>query len=105
MGYSNILDAVDIINNRVEPYDGDRVYLDTGGLQIDKIEDIRKFDFESKPSRANQNVKIDDIILARMKETTKVKVITKEESMKHAPSHRLLLPKFRARNNGFFLIF
>ncbi|WP_417371227.1 restriction endonuclease subunit S [Gelidibacter japonicus] len=75
-----ILDCVDIINERVEPYDGYRTYLDTGGLQTDKIIDTREFDYNSKPSRANLNVQIGDIIFARMKETTKVKVIKSEES-------------------------
>jgi len=76
----NILKCVDIINSRVKPFKGQRKYLDTGGLNIDKVEEVREFDFESKPSRANQNVQIGDIILARMKETIKVKVISEKES-------------------------
>lgn len=76
----NILRTVDIINNSIQPYEGERKYLDTGGLKTDKIKEVRGFDFVSKPSRANQNVEIGDIILARMKDTIKVKIISKIES-------------------------
>lgn len=76
----NILDCVDIINNSVVSYEGMRGYLDTGGLKSNKIVEIRNFDFNDKPSRANQNVEVGDIILARMKATTKVKVISQSES-------------------------
>lgn len=80
MAKRKILDCVEIINKRVQPYDGCRTYLDTGGLNTDKIIDTRDFDFKDKPSRANQNVRTDDIILARMKGTTKVKVISSKEA-------------------------
>ena len=76
----NILDCVDIINNSVVSYEGMRGYLDTGGLKSNKIVEIRDFNFNDKPSRANQNVEVGDIILARMKATTKVKVISQSES-------------------------
>ncbi len=76
----NILDCADIINNSVVSYEGVRGYLDTGGLKSNKIVEIRDFDFNDKPSRANQNVEVGDIILARMQATTKVKVISQSES-------------------------
>ena len=34
---TNILECVDIINSRVQPYKGKRPYLDTGGLIINTI--------------------------------------------------------------------
>ena len=77
---TNILKTVDIINNSVQLYEGERKYLDTGGLKTNEIKKVRGFDFVSKPSRANQNVEIGDIILARMKDTIKVKIISKIES-------------------------
>ena len=79
-GTINILESVDIINNPVQPYQGFRKYLDTGGLKINQIKKVRDFDFSTKPSRANLNVKTGDIILARMRGTTKVKIISQAES-------------------------
>ncbi len=75
----NILKSVDIINSRIQLYKGERKYLDTGSLNLNVIEDVVGFNFSEKPSRANQNVQIGDIILARMKGTTKVKVISVED--------------------------
>jgi type I restriction enzyme S subunit len=98
----NILKTVDIINNSVQPYEGERKYLDTGGLKRDKIEGVRDFDFASKPSRANQNVEIGDIILARMKDTIKVKIISKIESDYMVSTGFIILkPKKNIIDNNF----
>ena len=98
----NILDCVDVINNSVLPYEGMRGYLDTGGLKSNKIVEIRDFDFNDKPSRANQNVEIGDIILARMKATTKVKVISQSESeLMVSTGFIVLRPKRKIIDNNF----
>ena len=98
----NILDCVDIINNSVVSYEGMRGYLDTGGLKSNKIVEIRDFDFNDKPSRANQNVEIGDIILARMKATTKVKVISQSESeLMVSTGFIVLRPKRTIIDNNF----
>ncbi|MFD0797206.1 restriction endonuclease subunit S [Maribacter chungangensis] len=99
---TKILQCVDIINSRVKPFEGKRKYLDTGGLNIDKIEEVREFDFESKPSRANQNVQVGDIILARMKGTVKVKVISDKESDFMVSTGFLVL---RPKENSSYLNF
>jgi type I restriction enzyme S subunit len=80
IGLINILECVDIINNPVQPYEGFRKYLDTGGLKVNQIKNVRDFDFNTKPSRANLNVETGDIILARMKGTIKVTIISQAES-------------------------
>jgi len=98
----NILDCVDIINNSVVSYEGMRGYLDTGGLKSNKIVEIRDFDFNDKPSRANQNVEVGDIILARMKATTKVKVISQSESeLMVSTGFIVLRPKRTIIDNNF----
>lgn len=98
----NILDCVDIINNSVVSYEGMRGYLDTGGLKLNKIVEIRDFDFNDKPSRANQNVEVGDIILARMQATTKVKVISQSESeLMVSTGFIVLRPKRTIIDNNF----
>jgi len=75
----NILDVTKIINNKVEPYNGLKPYLSTGDLNINKINNLEYVSFEDKPSRANLEVKENDVIFARMQDTKKVKIIKKDE--------------------------
>lgn len=72
----SILKAVNIITDSVKPFYGTRNYLSTGDLNISKISHLEIVSFESKPSRANLNVKEGDIILARMQGTVKSMIIT-----------------------------
>lgn len=74
-----IIDALDIINDTVKPYENTRPYLDTGGLKFSDIDEIKYFNFHEKPSRANLNVKSGDLILARMQSTVKAKLIVDED--------------------------
>lgn len=74
----NISDAVEITNNRVKPFKGERRYLATGDLIGDEVnESIVSVDYESKPSRADLLVGDGDIIVARMQATNKVLLIDK----------------------------
>ena len=75
----SILDSVNIITDTVSEYTGIRPFLSTGNLNGSIIIDNDYFEFDDKPSRANLNVKEGDIILARMQNTNKVKIITKKE--------------------------
>lgn len=74
-----ILKAVDIINDSVSEYEGERPFLSTGDLNLSTITNLELHTFSEKPSRANQNVSSGDIILARMQGTVKVKVINNED--------------------------
>ena len=74
-----ILKAVDIINDSVSEYEGERPFLSTGDLNSSTITNLELHTFSEKPSRANQNVSSGDIILARMQGTVKVKVINNED--------------------------
>ncbi len=74
----NISDAVEITNNRVKPFKGERRYLATGDLIGDAVnESIVLVDYENKPSRADLLVEEGNIIVARMQATNKVLLIDK----------------------------
>jgi type I restriction enzyme S subunit len=76
--WSNILEAVDITNNRVKPFKGERRYLATGDLIGDEVNgNIVSVDYETKPSRADLLVEDGNIIVARMQATNKVLRIDK----------------------------
>lgn len=74
-----ITEAVDIINDKVKSYEKTRPYLDTGGLQLSDIKEIKHFSYNEKPSRANLNIKSGDLILARMQSTVKARLIIEED--------------------------
>ncbi|MEK6564077.1 MAG: restriction endonuclease subunit S [Candidatus Omnitrophota bacterium] len=72
----NISDAVEITNNRIKPFKGERRYLATGDLIGDAVnESIVSVDYENKPSRADLLVEEGNIIVARMQATNKVLLI------------------------------
>ncbi len=73
----NITESVEIMNNRVRPFSGQRRYLATGDLTGDEISGIASVDYETKPSRADLLVNEGDIIVARMQATNKVLLIDK----------------------------
>lgn len=74
-----ILETVKIINDTVKKFNGTRNFLSTGDLDLTVIKSLEEVTYLDKPSRANQNVKKDDIILARMQGTVKVKIIDSDE--------------------------
>jgi type I restriction enzyme S subunit len=80
MKWVDIRESLSIQNNSVKEFSYERGYLDTGGLTGSKITQIEYYSFEKKPSRANQNVSVGNIILARMQGTNKVKVIEINET-------------------------
>lgn len=73
-----LFNVVNVINNSVKPYEGQRSYLSTGDLNDNKIKNVINVNFDDKPSRANQNVEVGDVIFAKMKETKKTLIITKD---------------------------
>jgi type I restriction enzyme S subunit len=70
-----ILETVNIINDTVKKFEGARGFLSTGDLDCTEIKALENVTYIDRPSRANQNVKKGDIILARMQGTVKVKII------------------------------
>jgi len=70
-----LLDLVDISGSSVSNFNGERYYLSTGALNQNKIENLEKVTYLNKPSRANLNVDLGEIIFAKMKNTDKCLVI------------------------------
>ena len=73
-----ILNFCEISGSSVKIYEGKRKYIATGDILNNKIISFEEVDYKNKPSRANQNVEIGDVIFAKMQNTKKVIIITKE---------------------------
>ncbi|NCC14919.1 MAG: restriction endonuclease subunit S [Clostridia bacterium] len=73
--------CVDIVGGAVSPFSGKRFYLSTGTLKGDIIDEseLVEVTYDNRPSRANVNVSVGDIIFAKMKSTIKVLRITSKE--------------------------
>lgn len=101
----NILKEVQIINDSVVSYEGFRPFLSTGNLNVSKIVETEPYTFNEKPSRANLNVKEGDLILARMKDTLKVRRISKnDEGLMVSTGFIVLRSKGNVDNNFLFHI-
>lgn len=68
-------------NNSVKLFSWERFYIATWTLEWEQInfESAEKVTFENKPSRANQEVEVWDIIFAKMQNTKKTLLITEKE--------------------------
>ena len=98
-----ILKAVDIVNDSVSEYEGERPFLSTGDLNLSTITNLELHTFSEKPSRANQNVSSGDLILARMQGTVKVKLINNEdENIIVSTGFLVLRPKSDTDKNYLF---
>lgn len=77
MSVFRFVDCGDIVGRAPSKYDGEKVYVNTGALQTDHIDygETEKVTFENRPSRANLDVKIGDVLFAKMQATTKTLAI------------------------------
>lgn len=80
MNTLKLTDCIDFTGETLKPFDGSRLFLSTGALQgteinIDALENVT---YESRPSRANINVTVGDIVFAKMQNTIKVLRISEE---------------------------
>jgi type I restriction enzyme S subunit len=68
-------------NTSVKPFSWERFYIATWTLEWEQInfESSEKVTFENKPSRANQEVEVWDVIFAKMQNTKKTLLITEKE--------------------------
>ena len=76
----SILKHCKLIQSGVENYQGKKDYVATGDVINNQIIDVTPYSNENRPSRANMSVKTNDILFARMKNTTKVLRVTPKES-------------------------
>jgi type I restriction enzyme S subunit len=78
--YTNsFLKEIGIINESVQPFNGDRLYMATGDLSNDSQSQLEYVTYEKRPSRAALTAQIGDVLLARMKGTNKVLLVTEKE--------------------------
>lgn len=67
-----LLKYCNISGDNVKEFNGVRNYVATGDVINGLIVASQKVTFDNRPSRANQNVKIDELLFAKMKNTKKV---------------------------------
>lgn len=69
----SLLDAADLVADRVEPFVGSRPYIATSGLDDTGALRSVAVTFEDRPTRADLEVQSGDVCFARMKNTRKVR--------------------------------
>lgn len=101
-----ILDFCEISGSSVKRYEGKRKYIATGDILDNKIISFEEVDYEHKPSRANQNVEIGDVIFAKMQNTKKVIIITKENVNNiYSTGFYVIKPKENVTSKFLFWLF
>ncbi len=75
--YVRIKNITVICNRNVEPFNGKKLYVSTGGL--DDEEKVEYVTYDNKPSRANVSVLEGDVLIAKMKNTNKTTLIRKTD--------------------------
>ncbi len=68
-----------IVKSGVKKYEKSKYYVETGDMANEEIISMMRYTFDERPSRANMEVEIDDILFAKMKHTNKIFKITSEE--------------------------
>jgi len=68
-----------LVSSGVKQFQGTKKYIDTGSLETGRIRDGVDVDYATRPSRANMEVKEGDILFAKMKDTEKVYLISKDD--------------------------
>lgn len=67
----NLVEDIDFRPTGVSPYSGLKKYFSTGSIQENNFTPEGEFTFENRPSRANREAKLNDVLQARMKNTDK----------------------------------
>lgn len=78
MRMMGILDVCLLNDETVKEYKGTKKYIATGDVDKSIITNYTEVYFSKRPSRANREVEIGDILLAKMKDTNKVLLINEE---------------------------
>jgi type I restriction enzyme S subunit len=80
INFVRFLQELDIVNEGVQSFVGERCYMATGDLSNEDTNELELVTYENKPSRAALTAKPGDVIFARMKGTNKVLLVTEKES-------------------------
>jgi len=64
-------EVCEIISPGIKEFEGSKKYIATADVDFDKILDFTEITYKNRPSRANMEVKENDVLVARMAETKK----------------------------------
>lgn len=78
--YVSLDEYFDLVSPGVRPFKGTKRYIATGSLDTGRITSFEEVDYDSRPTRANMEAVEGDILFAKMKDTEKVFVISKEDA-------------------------
>ena len=70
---------LELVSSGVKKFQGKKTYIDTGSLETGRIRDGVDVDYVTRPSRANMEAKEGDVLFAKMKDTEKVYLISKDD--------------------------
>ena len=70
-------ECVDLVGSRCKPFNGTKKYVSTGAVDVDQINEagIEIIDYEKRPSRANLEASLGDVLFAKMQGTKKTLLI------------------------------
>ena len=77
MSYKTFTDCVDIVGTACQPFPGIKKYVSTGAVDTDHIveDEVEIYNFDERPSRANLEVEVGDVLFAKMQATKKTLLI------------------------------
>ncbi len=96
-------EVCDVVKSGVLPFEGKKEYIDTNSVQNFSIVKYQIITYKKRPSRANMEVKANDVIVAKMQNTVKVYLATSEDEKKRIfstgffvlrPKRGLIEPKY-----------
>jgi type I restriction enzyme S subunit len=101
-----LLQYAELVPSGVRRFTGVRKYVDTGSLETGRILDGIDVDFGSRPSRANMEAQVDDVLFAKMKATEKVYLISGGDKNKiYSTGFSILRAKDKSRVLPKFLFY
>lgn len=77
--FAPLLSVCENRTSGIPEFKGNKEYLSTGNLDFDKIINTEIITYNNRPSRANRELEMDDVICARMQNTIKVLHIDAEQ--------------------------
>lgn len=75
-----LLEHIELVQSGVKKFTGLKKYVATGSLETGRINDFVEVSYESRPSRANMEVRENDVLFAKMKDTAKVFLVSREDA-------------------------
>lgn len=90
----NLLEIATVSDARVQKFDGEKQYVATGDVDLNRVTGGEQVTYSDRPSRADLLMRRDDVLFAKMKETVKVIVGSPEvEDLIFSTGFYILTPK------------